>query len=343
MTEHSAVLVELAGRIAAAYVAQTEPRAILVAGSAAAGTNDGLSDLDLIVYHDRLPTDDDLAAARKLVGTTDARPPASGDAESRIEEFDLLGIECQVGHITVAAWERDMAAVLVERTPATPPERAIIGLLGGLALHGEDLIVRWQRRAAILPESLAHTTVVHYQQVFPLWLAPERWKTRDAAIFYHHALAESSLNLLGMLAIPVQAAPPVRRHLGSGAPEPRRSPGRVVHPRPDRRRGYTGTPGRGDGRAGGGAHAHGRYESDPPSPWPASPAVDTGVHPRELTAGAQATRPESGFTIRDEHSTASKSLPKMPSCNSCRSSLSQRSSGTPQRNQSLPLSASSMP
>jgi hypothetical protein len=56
-----------------------------------------------------------------------------------------------------------------------------------------------------------------------------------------------------------------------------------------------------------------------------------------------ATCPESGSSMSDELSTASKSRPVIRSCNSRKSSLSQRSSGTPERNQSLPLSARNMP
>lgn len=200
MTEASTFLVALAGRIAVAYVAHTEPRAILLTGSAAEGLSDGFSDLDLIVYHDHLPPDVHLTAVRAMLGLTDAAAPANRDAEFRIEEFDLLGVECQVGHFTVAAWERDMATVLEDCRPATHFEKAIMGLLGGVAVHGEGLIGRWQRRAEVYPEGLAHATVAHYQQIFPLWLAPERWESRDAAIFYHQALVDSSLNLLGMLA-----------------------------------------------------------------------------------------------------------------------------------------------
>jgi hypothetical protein len=35
---------------------------------------------------------------------------------------------------------------------------------------------------------------------FPLWLVGERWRTRDATIFYHQMLIETSLNLLAVLA-----------------------------------------------------------------------------------------------------------------------------------------------
>ncbi len=93
-----------------------------------------------------------------------------------------------------------MASVLEEFDQATHAQKAIMGLLDGVAVHGEDLIERWQARAAAYPEGLARATVEHHLRFFPLWLAAERWNGRDATIFYHQMLVETSLNLLGVLA-----------------------------------------------------------------------------------------------------------------------------------------------
>lgn len=199
MTEASRYLVALAARVAVAYVAQTGPRAILLTGSTAEGASDYYSDLDLIAYYDRLPTEDQHAAARSSVQATDVRAPAGRDAEAYIEEYVLQGVECQVAHCAISAWERDMATVLEEFTPGTHIQKAITGLLDGVALHGEELIGRWQARAATYPDGLAQATVEHHLRFFPLWLAAERWDARDATIFYHQMLVETSLNLLGVL------------------------------------------------------------------------------------------------------------------------------------------------
>jgi len=154
VTEASHYLLAVAERAAAGYVARTGPRAILVTGSAAEGVSDSFSDLDLIAYYDRLPTDDQLAAAHALVQATDIRASSGRATESTIEEYVLQDIECQVAHFTIASWERDMASVLEEFAPATHAEKAIMGLLDGVALHGDDLIKRWQARAATYPEGL---------------------------------------------------------------------------------------------------------------------------------------------------------------------------------------------
>lgn len=200
LTDASHYLAAMARRVAAELVARTGPRAILLTGSAAEGLSDEFSDIDLIVYHETLPSSDRLAAARDALRAVDVGALGGQEAESYIEQFTLRGVTCQVAHLTVASWERDMASVLEQFEPGTVVEKALSGLLAGVALHGNDLIERWQARAAHYPEELARATVERHLQVFPLWIVAERWQTRDATIFYYQSLVETSLNLLAVLA-----------------------------------------------------------------------------------------------------------------------------------------------
>ncbi len=197
MTEASRYLIANAADIAAAYVDRTRPRAVLLTGSAAEGVSDHYSDLDLIAYYDGLPTEDQLATAHNSLHAVDVR--VSSAREMLVEEYVFQGIECQLAHVTIASWEQSMASVLDECTPATNAQKAIIGLLDGHSVHGHDLIQDWKDRAITYPNELARATVEHYLQFFPLWLATERWDARDATIFYHQMLVDTSLNLLGVL------------------------------------------------------------------------------------------------------------------------------------------------
>jgi predicted nucleotidyltransferase len=65
ITQESAYLRTLARRIAGAYWDTVRPAAALLTGSAAEGKSDRYSDLDLILYHDALPSEDALRAARE--------------------------------------------------------------------------------------------------------------------------------------------------------------------------------------------------------------------------------------------------------------------------------------
>lgn len=200
MTDASRFLVALATEMAAIYATHARPRAILLTGSAATGESDEFSDLDLIMYYERPPSAEQLAAAQATLRVSDLRLNLDLETGSAMEMYVLGGVECQVAHLPIAKWERDLAAVLEDCEPATLVEKAISGLLESIALHGSDLILQWQERAASYPEELSRATVEHYLQFFPLWLIAEQWRTRDASIFYHQMLVEVSLNLLGALA-----------------------------------------------------------------------------------------------------------------------------------------------
>ena len=51
-----------------AYLPETRPRAMLLVGSAVTGELDGYSDVDLLLYHDAVPSEAELEAARGVVG-----------------------------------------------------------------------------------------------------------------------------------------------------------------------------------------------------------------------------------------------------------------------------------
>ncbi|MFN8661586.1 MAG: hypothetical protein U0075_06820 [Thermomicrobiales bacterium] len=200
VTDASRFLIALAREMAAAYVAHTRPRAILLTGSAATGMSDPFSDLDLILYYEQSPAAEQLTAVRETLQARDIRVSSDSETDSALEMYVLQGVECQVAHLPIATWERDMGTVLEDFEPATLVEKALTGLMSGIPLHGDDVITRWQERAAAYPDELARATVEHYLRFFPLWLVAEQWRTRDATIFYHQMLVEVSLNLLGVLA-----------------------------------------------------------------------------------------------------------------------------------------------
>jgi hypothetical protein len=190
---------DLAGRLAAVYRAETGADAILLTGSAATGVSDFYSDLDLIVYYRVLPPESAIAAARASVGARDAGLLAPPSEEAYGETFTVGGVPCQVVHETVAAWEQELHAVLVDHDVDSPLQKAVAGLHEGIPLHGAELIAGW-RAHAVYPDGLARAMVERYWRFFPLWHVQGRLATRDAALWRQQVLVESALNLLGTLA-----------------------------------------------------------------------------------------------------------------------------------------------
>jgi predicted nucleotidyltransferase len=201
MSEIDDYLLTLARRNAEAYIAHTRPSAILLTGSAAHGECDRYSDVDMIVYYEALPSDDQLLAAWQAMPDVATRRPISRGARMIGESYSVHGVECQVGHALVADWEEEMSTVLEGLDVDSIKQKKLMGLAEGVSLHGEALIRRWQARAADYPEPLARALVEHYlRQIFPVWYFEERLARRDATLWVYQALVEASQGVLGVLA-----------------------------------------------------------------------------------------------------------------------------------------------
>lgn len=198
-TEASLRLRQLAREISDACIAELAPRAVMLTGSAAEGVSDRWSDLDVIVYHDALPPEPAIDAVRTRLGGGDLSVLAPWDGDSYGQSFPLRGVECQVGHSTVAQTDREIDQVLVDLDLDTPLQKAFDGMVHGVALHGDDVLAAWRRRLADYPDPLRRAMVERHLRIPPMWMADERMATRDATIFRHQMLVQSALNLLAVL------------------------------------------------------------------------------------------------------------------------------------------------
>lgn len=196
----SAYLLALARRNAQIYASQLGARAIILTGSAAEGVSDLYSDLDMIVYYDQLPSQKERQLAMEHNQGQEHHLIGQATADEAAESYNVEGVECQIGHTTIAAWEREMATVLEQLDVASPTQKALGGLLDALPLHGEELISSWQNRLADYPDALAQAMVNHYLNFFPLWGLQQRFASRDTTIWFYQQLVESAHHLLGILA-----------------------------------------------------------------------------------------------------------------------------------------------
>jgi hypothetical protein len=172
----------------------------VLAGSAAEGTADWLSDLDLITYHDQLPSRERLDAVPLAIGGELLEPIFPWSADGYGQRFDLDGLEVQAGQTTVAQWEKRLDDWLGELQPDQPWQKVLGHYLDAVPMHGEDLIAGWKARIATYPESWARPMVEHNLQLFPLWRAYDQMAARDATLWTHQMLVEGAQRVLGMLA-----------------------------------------------------------------------------------------------------------------------------------------------
>jgi hypothetical protein len=205
MTDATTVLRALAQRLADAYLAQLQPRAILLVGSAATGDADEYSDLDMLVYYDEVPAEEAVAQAPRALGveryqgTSWSDESGEPDARGYGERYFLDGIECQLGHVSVAAVERRITRVVVGHELDEESLKIMSGLCEGLPLLGEQLIERWRRKAAYTEEQ-QRATIEKRWQFFPWWYFQERLATRDATAWRYEVLARSVYTIVGVLA-----------------------------------------------------------------------------------------------------------------------------------------------
>ncbi len=194
-------LTDLARRVAAPYSGLPQARAVLLTGSVSEDVTDTFSDLDMSVYYDELPTEERLAEIRSANGAP-GRLWLLGDRADGgvIEAYLVNGVECQIVHTTVAAWEGHMATILERLEVDSPLHKAMDGTLHGIALHGAPLIAGWQARIAAYPDALAEAMVRHHLRFFPLWYLRDRFLVRDALLWRCQAMVENGQHLLGVLA-----------------------------------------------------------------------------------------------------------------------------------------------
>ena len=199
MSDANVRLRALADRLFEVFARHTTPDAALLAGSVAKGEADELSDIDLLLYHAELPSDEAVAAARDEVGATDLKVLAPRTEAGLLDQFTVDGVTCQVGQLAFADVEGDIRRVVVDLDPDPYPMKAIGGLHDGLVLRGEDVIGRWRASAAYTDE-LQRAVVARHWKVFPLWMLTDHVAARDAEIWRHQILVDGAYDLLAVLA-----------------------------------------------------------------------------------------------------------------------------------------------
>lgn len=202
MTPASQYLLDLAADVAQNYTSISDLCAAMVTGSAAKGLSDQYSDIDMTMYYQNaVPSDETLDAIRTEMGVSE-RKWTLGSHESGwfAEAFDLHGIEVQIGHTTVAGWEKTIADTLAGEDIKSPAQKAMEGTLNSIALYGEAQMDRWKGQIADYPDELGEKMVRQHLQFFPVWGLQHHFESRDATLWLHKILVEACENMVAILA-----------------------------------------------------------------------------------------------------------------------------------------------
>jgi predicted nucleotidyltransferase len=195
----------LAEQLAESYRAHAHPSAILLVGSAATGGADAYSDLDMLLYYAQVPPEAEIAktprevGAERYHGTPWSDESGESDERGYSERYSLDDIECQVGHMSVGSFDREIRRVVVDLEVTEEPLKIMSGLFEGVPLFGNDLIERWRRDAAYT-SALQRATIEKRWKFFPWWYFEEKLRGRDATVWRYDVLVQSAYNIVGVLA-----------------------------------------------------------------------------------------------------------------------------------------------
>jgi hypothetical protein len=177
----------------------------LLVGSAATGGADAYSDLDLLVYYDRVPPAETLGEVARELGASWYRATPWSDESGEEDEnglgerYGLDGIECQVAHVSVGAFEREIRRVVVNLELEEELLKIMSGLFEGEPLHGSELVEHWRALASCTPE-LRRAMIEKRWKLFPWWYFQERLRRRDSTVWRYEVLVQSAYAIVGTLA-----------------------------------------------------------------------------------------------------------------------------------------------
>lgn len=194
-------LLAIARRLSEACASEAAARAVALTGSVALGIADGASDVDLIVFHsDALPPLAALDAVRATVGgSLRLYVSASADGARFKEGYFVEGVRCDLSHVTVAAFEADMALVLDAHSTDAHAQSRLAGILDSLPLHGAETVGGLKDRASQYPDELARAVVEKHLRFPPFWTLTEMGAGRSELLHLYTAMVEAETNILGTL------------------------------------------------------------------------------------------------------------------------------------------------
>ena len=200
MNEANQIRLALARQNAASYIAIPKVRAVGIAGSVARGEADAYSDIDMSIYYEELPTEEELKLAYKQNQGTDYRVyDDEREDGALVEQYFVQGIKCDFGHVTIERFESDIKKLLEECDPDNIMLKVLEGIVDMVPLHGAKLIKQWKAKVANYPDRLAQAMVRKNLQFRPLWVLKNYGVKRDDVLFLTDELQQAVKKVIGVL------------------------------------------------------------------------------------------------------------------------------------------------
>ena len=199
MNKTSRRLMQLAKKIVPLYAADANIRAMSVTGSVADGLADGLSDVDLMIFYDRIPTELEAERARARANVKHVRYIAANLPGKVIGElFVSDGVTFEASHYLVGPVEKAVSDVLQRGDTQYGKQKIVSGILNSLPLYGEPLIEGWRHRAKNYSDQLARGMVSENLDFADFYSKAKAAIQRDDIVLFYMVLLEMEKRLLAI-------------------------------------------------------------------------------------------------------------------------------------------------
>ena len=197
-TEASVWRLEVASKIAQTYARHRLVKAVSAYGSAAYGTADDLSDLDLKVYWDAPDLECVYEVASPGASLASHRPHLRGTTE-HTETFQNAGLRVGMHHVTVTEFETFTDDVL-ERCDIDDAKQIELSLMVmERPLFGDRYIDYWKAKAAQYPQPLAEKMVQEHLSFYQRSVLENLVRDSASLALQLHIFCRMAENVVGVL------------------------------------------------------------------------------------------------------------------------------------------------
>lgn len=160
MNHESEWRLEKGKQIAALYAQNPKLRALIVAGSVGRGWADEWSDIELDLFWNEPPTDDDRKRVIEAAsGTIEYYFPLEGDEWS--DAYFVDGLKIEVSSFLATTIDQYIRAVTEQYDTDTDKQLRFAALQNSIALHGHAQIEQWRVQLARYPDELARRVIAN--------------------------------------------------------------------------------------------------------------------------------------------------------------------------------------
>lgn len=197
MNHESEWRLEKGKQVAALYAKNPKLRALVVAGSVGRGWADEWSDIELDLFWDEPPTDDDRKSVIESVnGTVEYYFPLEGDEWS--DAYLVKGLKFEISSFLATTIDEFIHAAIERYDLDIDKQLRFAALQNSVVLHGTAQIEQWRARLAHYPDELARRVIADNIE-FGGWNGVEMLFARGDMLLAYDLLVKTQKQVLAVL------------------------------------------------------------------------------------------------------------------------------------------------